>query len=210
MIKLEFDKPALYQWDLNMRIELENIPAGVEVHYSDNQNTQNECPVLLSYEEDGKVYANIPNIYLQKSGIISVYIYVKENNKGYTKHYSEIFVLPRKKPSDYVYTETEVKSYETLEKRISVLEKGGVSDEKIESVIKDYLEENPVETGATKEQAEQIEKNKQDIGKLSEQKADKDFVISVFEQLKQLIQNGETDSAVALLDSAILDLSTLA
>lgn len=190
MIKLEFDKTALYQWDLNMRIELENIPAGIEVHYSDNQNTQNECPILLSYEEDGKVYANIPNIYLQKSGIISVYIYVKENNKGYTKHYSEIFVLPRKKPSDYVYTETEVKTYEALEKRISTLEKGGVSDEKIESVIKGYLEENSIGAGATKEQAEQIEKNKQDIGKISEQIVDQSTIQQMINDSLGVIENG--------------------
>ena len=51
---------------------------------------------------------------------------------------------------------------------------------------------------------------KEEINELSEEKADKDYVVSVFEQLKQLIQNGEIDSAVALLDSAILDLSTLA
>ena len=45
---------------------------------------------------------------------------------------------------------------------------------------------------------------------LSEQKADKSYIISVFNELKALIQNGENDSAVAVLDEAILDLSTLA
>lgn len=51
---------------------------------------------------------------------------------------------------------------------------------------------------------------KADITKLLGQKADKSYVVSIFEQLKQLIQNGEMDSAVAILDEAILDLSTLA
>ena len=46
--------------------------------------------------------------------------------------------------------------------------------------------------------------------RLSEQKADKSYIISVFNELKALIQNGENDSAVAVLDEAILDLSTLA
>ena len=36
-----------------------------------------------------------------------------------------------------------------------------------------------------------------------------DLVISVFEELKSLILNGKTDEAIAILDHAILDLSTL-
>ena len=48
------------------------------------------------------------------------------------------------------------------------------------------------------------------ITKLETDKADKSYVVSIFEQLKELIQAGETTQAVALLDSAILDLSTLA
>ena len=51
---------------------------------------------------------------------------------------------------------------------------------------------------------------KSDLGKVSEDKADKSYVVSIFEQLKELIQAGEITQAVALLDSAILDLSTLA
>ena len=35
------------------------------------------------------------------------------------------------------------------------------------------------------------------------------YIISTFEELKTLISNNETDAAVALLDNAILDLSTL-
>ena len=49
----------------------------------------------------------------------------------------------------------------------------------------------------------------EDVDKLSKEKADKDYVVSVFEQLKQLILNGNIESAVAVLDEAILDLSTL-
>lgn len=36
-----------------------------------------------------------------------------------------------------------------------------------------------------------------------------DFVISIFEELKSLILNGKTEEAIAILDSAILDLSIL-
>lgn len=45
---------------------------------------------------------------------------------------------------------------------------------------------------------------------LSEEKADKEFVVSIFEQLKALIEAGKTDEAIAVLDEAILDLAVLA
>lgn len=40
---------------------------------------------------------------------------------------------------------------------------GGVSPEQIEEAVNNYLTENPVQAGATEEQAQQIEQNKQDI-----------------------------------------------
>ena len=40
--------------------------------------------------------------------------------------------------------------------------------------------------------------------------ADKEFVVSIFEQLKALIEAGKTDEARAVLDKAILDLAVLA
>ena len=48
------------------------------------------------------------------------------------------------------------------------------------------------------------------INQLSEEKADKEFVVSIFEQLKVLIEAGKTDEVIAVLDEAILDLAVLA
>lgn len=39
---------------------------------------------------------------------------------------------------------------------------------------------------------------------------DKEFVIDIFEQLKELIADGKTTEAIAVLDAAILDLAVLA
>lgn len=122
MILIEGDREALYQWDLNQRIVLTNISAGTEVHFSDSNDTEECCPVLATYEEEGQIYADIPNIFLQKSGIIYVYIYVQKEDKSYTSHHAELIVLSRKKPADYVYTETEVLHYKTLEQRLTQLE----------------------------------------------------------------------------------------
>lgn len=45
---------------------------------------------------------------------------------------------------------------------------GEVSPEEIKSAVNEYLEKNPVKPGATTEQAQQIEQNKNDIGSLNE------------------------------------------
>lgn len=47
--------------------------------------------------------------------------------------------------------------------RLDIVEQGGVSDERIAQALSDYLMENPVQAGATAEQAAQIEANKQAI-----------------------------------------------
>ena len=133
MILIEGNREALYQWDKNQRVVLRNINAGTEVHFSDVNDTEECCPVLEAYEENGQIYANIPNIFLQKNGIIYVYIYVQEEDKSYTSHHTELIVLPRKKPSDYIYTETEVLHYKTLEQRLTQLESD--IEEALDSII---------------------------------------------------------------------------
>ena len=132
----------MYQWDLNQRIILTNIKAGTEVHFSDEHNTFDDCPITITYENDGNIYANIPNIFLQKNGIITVYIYVKEENEAYTEHKTEILVLRRPKPSDYVYTETEVKTWEQLNKRIDAISLERNAINKVESLPTENISVN--------------------------------------------------------------------
>lgn len=55
--------------------------------------------------------------------------------------------------------------YAILKKQI---QSGGATPEQIQAAVDAYLEENPVQPGATVEQATQIEKNKADISELSE------------------------------------------
>lgn len=66
MILLEDNREALYQWDLNQRLILIDIEAGTEVQISDSNNTDEYCLTSKAYNENGNVYAKIPNIYLQK------------------------------------------------------------------------------------------------------------------------------------------------
>ena len=141
---LEGDKIALYQWDLNQRLIFTDIQENAQVHFS-KVDDDKESLVLLTYEENGKYYCNIPNILLQEKGIIYVYIYVQEDDKTHTKYEAEILVLFREKPSDYIYTETEVLSLESLEKRVKRIEEEGIPEGLIEETVDKYLTENPLE-----------------------------------------------------------------
>lgn len=153
----------MWQWDSNQRILVED-PTITEVHFC-NKTTPNSL-VVETYTDDtydGKVYAEIPNILLQEDWDICVYAFCN----CYTKVEERIKVKARSKPSDYVYTETEVKSWSELEKRIDDIEKNGISDEVIGDAVADYLTEHPIEAGATQEEVAQINKNKEDIATLN-------------------------------------------
>ncbi len=170
MIRLEGNKSALYQWDSNMRVILTDVPAGTEVHYSNTNYYMDEnCITAVSYSENGYVYADIPNKILQKSGVVLAYLYIQDGDKAWTEFETEILVLPRKKPADYVYTETEIKTFESLEKRIENLESTQDPDA-IKNAVEDYIEQNPVEvpvqsvngkTGA-------VELNAENVGAISQ------------------------------------------
>lgn len=51
---------------------------------------------------------------------------------------------------------------------------------------------------------------REQISQLSSEKVNKTYLISVFEELKVLLEDADIAGAIAVLDSAILDLSTLA
>ncbi len=131
---IEDGRSGFYQWDQGQRIMIENYPAGVEVHFSIKPLRALdafECDLHLamvveSYEEYGYVFANIPNRLLQVAGELKAYIYTEESENSHTAQCCTFNVLPRLRPADYVYTETQIKRWEDLDDRLEVLEKGGV------------------------------------------------------------------------------------
>lgn len=117
----------LYQWDTDRKVRIvprEGMTVN-EVHFS-HPCDANALPVE-PYTEDGEIRADIPNILLQKSKDIVAYVVMHTDNGERTVCSKRLPVMARAKPSDYVYTETEVKRYETLEKRVAVLEKTGAA-----------------------------------------------------------------------------------
>jgi hypothetical protein len=117
MFKIQGDRNAFYQWDIDQKI-IVDVDC-TEVHFTnDNEN----APVVNVVEEDGVKYANVPNILLQEAKPITAYAY-----DGCTKYQNTFRVIGRAKPEDYVYTETEVKTWDSLDERVKALEKNGSS-----------------------------------------------------------------------------------
>ena len=130
----------LYQWDRNRQLLINavDIDSKFEVHccHTEDSNALVVVPII----EGDAILVNIPNILLQRSGYLRVYVVTE----GDTIYDQTFYVMARQKPDDYVYTETEVLSYSSLEKRIAELEKGGVSGEQIAEAVGEYLDENPI------------------------------------------------------------------
>lgn len=94
-----------------------------EIHYATVMIR--EALVALPKIVDGTYVADIPNILLQSANTIHIYVVTHTANGERTIDDTTLGVTRRKKPSDYVYTETEVMSYQDLERRVTELEQSG-------------------------------------------------------------------------------------
>lgn len=135
-IKLIEPGRELTQWDTDRYIELDE--AVDEVHFA---NIYYDKAMVVEPQNN---LAPIPNILLQYHAEIYVYLVVHMGNGKRTIYHSKLGVKKRTRPSDYVYTETEVRSYEALESRVQYLEENQVSDDKVKDAVESYLDKNPV------------------------------------------------------------------
>lgn len=106
MFKIEDGRECFYQWDSAQRLIVSDASI-TEVHFC---NKTGECSLVCEvFEEDGKRLVNVPNILLQENRHINVYAY----DDCATKNSAVFKVIPRSKPEDYIYTETEVLTIKT-------------------------------------------------------------------------------------------------
>lgn len=113
MFAIANGRKALWQWDLNQQLTVAG--SCTEVHYLDKGS-----PSTLTVEvKNGK--ADIPNILLQRPGRLVVYAYIVDAQDHHTKICETFGIAARPKPDDYVYTETEVKTWSDLQSQIGDL-----------------------------------------------------------------------------------------
>lgn len=115
MFRIYDGREYFYQWDLDRKLIIED-PDVKEVHFT-NRAT-NDAYVCETYVEDGKTLVNVPNILLQANWRIQAYAY----DGKHTKHDKCYEVKSRSKPVDYVYTETEVLTWQELDERLKAVE----------------------------------------------------------------------------------------
>lgn len=110
----------LWQWDTGRQIDCAGLQAGTKVQfaYSDTQTLSTAVKTA-----DGASVADVPNQLLLRPGALMVYAYVTEaDGASYTKYAARLNVQARPKPDDYVYTPTEVKSWQTIRDEIGDLD----------------------------------------------------------------------------------------
>ena len=170
----EEESKLLYQWDLNRQVKI-TLPEGLEaneVHFAHQRDK--EALVVRIKEQDGVHVADIPNILLQSNQAIKVWL-VKDTR---TLYGTNLVVIERIKPSDYIYTETEILRYELLKIRIENLEKEVKEIKENGSYAGATDAVQYVEQGLAEEQKKQARKNigaasVDEVSKLSEEKVDK-------------------------------------
>ncbi len=115
IIKIVPDKEGrLTQWDKDRKVIVTGLEGGAEVHFASPGDDHGAYVVELTGGE-----AAVPNILLTMAGVINVYIYPADR----TVFAVALPVMAREKPDDYIYTETEVLSYKTLDEKIGDLAK---------------------------------------------------------------------------------------
>ena len=131
IFKIADGREYFYQWDIDRQLIVSD-PTITEVHFC---NRTDVCSLVVEVV-DG--VANVPNKLLQSGFNVRVFGY---DGKA-TMHEATFEVKARTQPTDYVYTETEIKRYSDLEKRIDEME--AATDEAIGEAVNNYLDEHPI------------------------------------------------------------------
>ena len=109
MLKINDGRKHFYQWDINQKLVV-----GKEAKFVHFYNEVAENSLVVEVV-DG--FADVPNIYLTETWTIHAFAHDGEKVLGA----AAFEIVPRAKPDDYVYTQTEVKTWEELDKKIDKL-----------------------------------------------------------------------------------------
>lgn len=140
----------LYQYDTGRKVQItskKNYTIS-EVHFCNKDSESAFVCNVTCDESSTTAVATIPNILLQSNKDLVVYAVITTDDLSQTVERNVFRVYERKRPDNYVYTETEIFAYKNLEDRIKKLEESSVDidSEVIADIVKEYMDENPVKT----------------------------------------------------------------
>ncbi len=107
----------LYQWDLNRLIEIYDPENKIKEIHCCNEGSE-EAFITPFTRSGDTIEAVIPNLLLQSSERVIVFVVCGENDEVKTTDYRVFHVFSRQKPSQYICDETETPSYSTLIKEL--------------------------------------------------------------------------------------------
>ena len=110
-----------FQWDKDIYVILPKAKAGETIHFAHRKDKK--ALVVTAKEVDSIIVAGVPNLLLQRAGFIQIYRFISDKNGSRTISRNELKVLKKEKPDDYLYEESQILSWEYLDKRITELEK---------------------------------------------------------------------------------------
>lgn len=115
-MQLDNGKSYFYQWDVNRKVIVEDTVS--EVHFSNEM--MNDALVVNTKIENGQNVANVPDVLLQQDYDVMCYVMLD----SCTKLEKTFEVKSRPKPTDYIYTEEEIKRLDDLYDKVEKLENG--------------------------------------------------------------------------------------
>ena len=157
----------LYQWELGRQVKLNapNLEVIPELHFIDYKSPN--CLVVEHKMADGEIIYDIPNILLQQTRGVFIYIVKKTEGCKEVIGTANFKITPKQKSPNYVYTETEIKSYEALEERITALENGSGTGGNVDlSEIEEDIENLQLDAAIMSGELDELETT---VGQLSEE-----------------------------------------
>ena len=117
LFRIKDGRSHFWQWDTNQKLVI-NWAGAEQVHYSAPGDV---ALVTETYVENGNIVSDVPNVLLQNEGTLKVWVC----DDDATIHSQTTIVAARQRPADYVYTETDVRTWDELDERIAELEENG-------------------------------------------------------------------------------------
>ena len=157
----------LYQWELGRQVKLNapNLEVIPELHFIDYKSPN--CIVVEHKMVDGEIIYDIPNILLQQTRGVFIYIVQIIGDCKEVIGTANFKIKPKQKSPNYVYTETEIKSYEALEERVAALENGSGTGGNVDlSEIEEDIENLQLDAAIMSGELDELETT---VGQLSEE-----------------------------------------
>lgn len=187
-IQIVDGRTSLWQWDTGVRIKVYGCSEIDQMHFV--------TPGGIISKDLVDSECSVPDAALQIAGLLKMYAYDRTDTGAITRHDFVLMVNARPRPADYIDPPDEYDNLQALADRVA----GMITPEAGGSVTAEAITDALGYTPADQET----------VGNLQTTKADKAYMVELFEELKALILAGNTAGAIAVLDQAILDTSILA